>query len=131
MNCLESSFIIDFLDPQKEHHEEAVKWMEENRNQPLATTTICAFEVLRGAARTDQDKEHVEDFLKALRIPGFEFESAVKAAEIDAELHSQGSPLSARDTLIASQARRFDYTLVTRDDDFEDVPGLRIVLYNE
>lgn len=69
MNCLESSFIIDFLDPQKEHHEEAVKWMEENRNLPLATTTICAYEVLRGAARINQDKEYVEDFLRALRIP--------------------------------------------------------------
>ncbi|MFW6195718.1 MAG: hypothetical protein ACOC5D_00145 [Thermoplasmatota archaeon] len=69
MNCLESSFIIGFLDPQKEHHEEAVKWMEQNKDKPLATTTICAFEVLRGAARINKNKEHVEDFSKALRAP--------------------------------------------------------------
>lgn len=97
---MESSFIIDFLDPQKENHEEAVKWMEENSDQPLATTTICAYEFLRGAARINQDKEHVEDFLRALTIPSFDFESSVKAAETDAELHSQGNTLSARDTLM-------------------------------
>lgn len=129
MNCLESSFIIDFLDPQKENHEEAVKWMEENRDQPLATITICAYEVLRGAARINQSKEHVEDFLRALRVPSFDFESSVKAAETDAELHSQGNPLSARDTLIASQARQLNYTLITHDKRFEDVPGLRVRIY--
>ncbi len=26
MNCLDSSFIIDFLDPDTDHHEGAVEW---------------------------------------------------------------------------------------------------------
>jgi len=55
----------------------------------------------------------------------------VKAAEPDTELHSQGNPLTARDTLIASQARYLNYTLITHDKRFEDVPGLKVVLYRQ
>lgn len=131
MNCLDSSFIIDFLDGEKEHHKQAVEWMKENKDKALATTPICAFEVLRGAARIQQNGKQVEFFLMALTIPEFGFEEAVTAAETDAELHSKGESLSARDTLIASQARRHNYTLITRDEDFKDVPGLDVVVYSE
>jgi len=131
MNCLDSSFIIDFLDPEKKHHKQAVEWMKENKDDKLATTPICAFEVLRGAVRIQQNRKQVESFLMGLIIPGFGFEEAVTAAETDAELHSKGDPLSARDTLIASQARRHNYTLITRDDDFNNVPGLDVVIYSE
>lgn len=105
--------------------------MKENKDEALATTPICAFEVLRGAARIKQNRKQVEFFLMALTIPGFGFEDAVTSAETDVELHSRGDPLSARDTLIASQARRHNYTLITRDDDFKDVPRLDVVIYSE
>jgi predicted nucleic acid-binding protein len=124
MNCLDSSFVIDFLDPDAENHDAADGWMREHSDEPLLVPYICAFEVLRGAARANVGYERAKSFL---RSRGVDVESsglteAVDAAEFDAELHERGTPLSARDTLVASCAHRTGYTLVTRDRDFEDVP---------
>lgn len=56
---------------------------------------------------------------------------AVAAGGLDGQLHADGTPLSARDTLVASPASEHGYTLVTRDRDFGDVPGLSVVFYDE
>ena len=50
---------------------------------------------------------------------------------LDGQLHADGTLPSARDTLVASPAREHGYALVTRDRDFEDVPGLDVILYDE
>ena len=123
MNCLDSSFVIDFLDRDAEHHDAAEDWMRRNADDPLAVPYVCAFEVLRGVARVDgDDYERAQSFLRtAVDVPRSGLSEAVDAAELDAENHGDGSPLSARDTLVASCARRMG-TLVTRDTDFEDAP---------
>ncbi|MFT4923569.1 MAG: putative nucleic acid-binding protein [Haloarculaceae archaeon] len=74
MNCLDSSFVVDFLDPEQDHHETAVEWME---------------------------------------------------------AHADGTPLGARDTLVATAAAERGYTLVTRDRDFATVPDLDVDHYDE
>ena len=124
MNCLDSSFVIDFLDPDSENHDAADGWMREHTDEPLLVPYICAFEVLRGAARADGGYERAKSFLRsrAVEVEPAGLQEAVSAAEFDAELHGRGMPLSARDTLVASCAKRTGYTLVTRDRDFEGVP---------
>lgn len=130
-NCLDSSFIVDFLDPEQEHHEAAVTWMENRSEEPLATPSICAFEVLRGTARARDDRfDRAVGFLRTLTVLEFGLDAAVAAGDLDGRLHSDGTPLGARDTLVASPAREHGYTLVTRDRDFEDVPGLDVVFYD-
>ncbi|MCX2818210.1 PIN domain-containing protein [Haladaptatus sp. F3-133] len=123
MNCLDSSFVIDFLDPDGEHHAEAKEWMRRHADEPLVVPYICAFEVLRGAVRGDS-YEKVESFLRnrSVDVPHSGLSNAVDAAGFDSRLHDDGSPLSARDTLVASHAWTKGYTLVTRDRDFEDAP---------
>lgn len=124
MNCLDSSFVIDFLDPDAESHDAADRWMREHSDEPLVVPYICAFEVLRGAARAHGEYERVKSFLRsrAVEVESAGLSEAIGAAEFDAELHDGGTPLSARDTLVASCAKRTGYTLVTRDRDFEGVP---------
>ena len=56
MNCLDSSFLVDFLDPETEHHDDAVTWMDEHGDEALAVPAICAFEVLRGTARAGDER---------------------------------------------------------------------------
>ena len=126
MNCLDSSFVIDFLDPDAENHDAADGWMREHSDEPLVVPYICAFEVLRGAARADGEYERAKSFLRSssVDVESAGLREAVTAAEFDAELREGGTPLSARDTLVASCAKRTGYTLVTRDRnfDFEGVP---------
>lgn len=125
MNCLDSSFVIDFLDADAEHHDAAKSWMGQHAHEPLIVPYICTFEVLRGASRGDKEGyERTKAFLRSrtVEVEDSGLTDAVSAAEFDAELHGTGKPLSARDTLVASCANRTGYVLVTRDRDFEDAP---------
>jgi len=132
MNCLDSSFLVDFLDPEQADHDAAAGWMREHSDEPLATPAICAFEVLRGAARVGDDRfDRTVGFLRTLEVVDLGLEGAIAAGDMDGRLHADGAPLSARDTLVASPAREGGYALVTRDRDFADVPGLDVVLYDE
>jgi len=35
MNCLDSSFVVDFPDPETTHHEAAVAWMDEHDDESV------------------------------------------------------------------------------------------------
>lgn len=130
MNCLDSSFVVDFLDPGADHHDAAVGWMERHREEPLATPAVCAFEVLRGVGRAGDDQfDRARAFFRTLTVLEFDLAAAVSAGELDGRLHADGSPLGARDTLVAAAAREHGYTLVTRDRDFETVPELDVQRY--
>ena len=51
MNCLDSSFVVDFLDPEQDHHDAATGWMRERSDagDDLAEPDIDAYERLLGA----------------------------------------------------------------------------------
>ena len=131
MNCLDSSFIVDFLDPEAAHHDRATTWMRDRSAEPYATPAICAFEVLRGTARAGEERfDRAVGFLRTLTVLELGLPEAIAAGELDGTLHTEGAPPSARDTLVAAPARDGGYTLVTRDRDFEDVPGLDVAFYD-
>ena len=132
MNCLDSSYVVDFLDPQQDHHEAAVAWMRDHSEEALAVPAVCAFEVLRGTARAGEERfDRAVGFLRTLTVLELDLEAAIAAGELDGRLHANGQPLGARDTLVATAARQHGYDLVTRDEDFESVPDLTVVRYEE
>lgn len=132
MNCLDSSYVVDFLDPQQDHHDAAVAWMRDHSEEALAVPAICAFEVLRGTARAGEDRfDRAVGFLRTLAVLDLDLDAAIAAGELDGRLHARGEPLGARDTLVATAACQHGYDLVTRDRDFEGVPDLEITLYDE
>jgi len=99
--------------------------MRRHAYEPLLVPCVCAFEVLRGAARGDNEGyERAKSFLRSRGVEVHQsgLTDAVEAAKFDAWLHDEGTPLSARDILVAACAHATGYTLVTRDYDFEDVP---------
>lgn len=132
MNCLDSSFLVDFLDPETAHHEDAVTWMGEYGDEALAVPAICAFELLRGTARAGDERfDRATAFLRTLTILDLDLEAALAAGNLDGTLHAEGKPLGARDTLVASPALEHGYTLVTRDRDFEVVEEIDLQYYDE
>jgi tRNA(fMet)-specific endonuclease VapC len=129
---LDSSFLVDFLDPEQAHHGAAKAWMAERADERFATPAICAFEVLRGTARAGDDRfDRAVGFLRTLEVIELGLAGVVSAGTLDGRLHADGVPLSARDTLVASPAREHGYTLVTRDRDFSEVPDLDVASYDE
>lgn len=131
MNCLDSAFLIDFLDPEATHHEEAVAWMESNRDEELAVPAICAFEVVRGVSRANEDRyKQAVGLLRTLSVLDLSLPMVLAAGDLDSQLHDSGTPLSARDTLVATPALEWGGRLVTRDRDFDAVDGLEIVFYD-
>ncbi len=131
MNCLDSSYVVDFLDPQQDHHDAAVAWMRDHSEEALAVPAICAFEVIRGTARAGDDRfDRAVGFLRTLTVLDLDIDAAIAAGELDGRLHARGEPLGPRDTLVATAAGQHGYELVTRDRDFEAVPGLDVILYD-
>ncbi|MEF8840116.1 MAG: PIN domain-containing protein [Haloarculaceae archaeon] len=131
MNCLDSAFLVDFLDSEQEYHDAATEWMRERADERFATPAICAFEVLRGAARAGEDRfDRAVGFLRTLEVLELGLAGVIAAGDLNGRLHADGAPLSARDTLVASPARECGYALVTRDRDFGDAPGLDVVFYD-
>jgi predicted nucleic acid-binding protein len=128
---LDSSFVVDFLDPETDHHEAAVAWMDERSGEEHATPAICAFEVLRGSARAGDDRfDRAVGFLRTLTVFDLTLGGAIAAGELDGDRHAAGDPLGPRDTLVASAARENAATLVTRDRDFESVSTLDVTFYD-
>jgi predicted nucleic acid-binding protein len=132
MNCLDSSFLVDFLDPEQPGHEAAKAWMEGKAVEQITTLAVCAFEVLCGTARVSDDRfDRAVGLLRTLEVVELDLAGAAAAGTLDGRLHADGEPLSAREALVASPAREHGDTLVTRDRDFVDVPGLDVVLHDE
>jgi predicted nucleic acid-binding protein len=131
MNCLDSSFVVDFLDPRTDHHEAAVEWMDERSGEVNATPAICAFEVLRGSARAGDDRfDRAAGFLRTLTVLDLTLDGAIAAGELDGDRHAAGDPLGPRDTIVASAARENAATLVTREREFEGVSSLDVTFYD-
>lgn len=119
--------MVDFLDSEAEHHEDAAAWMEAHGDEALAVPAICAFEVLRGTARAGDERfDRAAAFLRTLTVLDLDLEAAIAAGNLDGTLHADGDPLGARDALVASPALEHGYALVTRDRDFEAVDELEL-----
>jgi len=106
--------------------------MQAHGEEELAVPAICAFEVLRGTARAGDDRfDSAVEFLRTLTFLDLALDAAIAADELDERLHADGTPLGARETLVASPARKHGYRLVTRDRDFDAVPRLDVAFYDD
>lgn len=132
MICLDSTYLIDLLDGEREGHDAARSWLSTNRDVPLYTSTFALWEVLRGTARLDGvntvEPLAVElDWLEPLPLTR---SAAIEAAVVEAELRETGDEISAADYPIVGTARDAGATVVTSDADFEKVRGLQVTRYD-
>lgn len=127
MKCLETSFLIDYLDGD----EAARAYLEERSNTPFFAPSLSLYEVYRGAARSGgrEAVERVEDSLDWVEPLELDRSGAREAALVEAELLDTGSPINLGDILIAGVVRDAGGTVVTNDSDFESVPDLGVERY--
>ena len=82
----------------------------------MAVPAVAAYELWYGAAKSARREANVrrlESFFRPLELLPFEDEDARAAGEIRAALEARGTPIGARDLLIAGQAKRHGAILVT------------------
>lgn len=119
MICLDSSFLIDLFSDDPD----AVAFLEESSGELFAPTVVLA-EVFEGFERRGEPEKAVT-LRWATPLP-FDEASAHETARIVVELEEAGTPIKYSDAQIAGSVRARDGTLVTRDSEFDRVPGLDV-----
>jgi predicted nucleic acid-binding protein len=122
--CLETSFIIDFL----REKEDAIEKYIAIKKQKLETSSVVAWEILRGPKLTGRVKEYkvAVKLFERLNILPFTLTSARIASEIELELKGKGRNVNLIDVLIAATAIENNSKLVTRDEGYENIQRLEI-----
>ncbi len=123
MVCLDSDIMIDFLNNKREIVKKIIQLEEKDE---LTTTSVNAFEILRGLSKFNEEEKGYT-FIKNLKILDFNFESAEKATEIFEFLRKKGELIDQLDLFIASIAIKNNQSLLTGNTKhFSKIPELKI-----
>ncbi len=129
-HLLDSSTAIDILRGRKS--EVRSRFAEAfRRRTALFVSSVVVFELRYGVERsTNRDKSAatLDDFLSVpLRALPFDHDDADEAARLRAALEKAGTPIGPYDLMIAAQASRRAWTVVTGNvAEFRRVPGLAV-----
>jgi tRNA(fMet)-specific endonuclease VapC len=98
--------------------------------EDFAVSMISVFELFAGVFRCNDpqgEERKVFTFLESLHLLPFDFDSALKTAQIRFQLEKAGTKISPYDLQISGQALALDLTLVTHNTrEFKRVTGLRL-----
>lgn len=103
----------------------ALAFLARNRNQRIMATVVSAGEL---AVIFDQPQD-ARRFLASYRVLRLTPEIAYAAAAIDRELIETGGRLGENDNWIAGFCRYYGQPLISRDEGFDRVRGLRRLGY--
>lgn len=128
MVALDADFIIDLLSNKEKAVEKAGE-IEASGERKTATPVTIA-EVMEGAHYLGgKYLDKAMELLSALEILSFDFEAANEAGRIGAELAKEGKQIGIADLMIAGVVKRHNEVLITRDEHFTRVRGLRVERY--
>ena len=127
MVCLDTNLLVALL----RGDEPAAKAVEdfEGAAKPLRTTAISEYELFKGAHLSSRREENLQrlrrlfDRTEVLRLTD---EACGEAARIYARLESRGKMINEFDVLIAGIVIASEETLVSRDEHFAVIEGLRL-----
>lgn len=122
----DTSFVISFLREQADHTRGPARaFLAARRTALFRTTIVTAGEVAVGL----EDSGDVWLALKHWTILRLHPGIVEAAADVDRDLIPQGRRLGENDNWIAGFARYYRMPVVSRDADFDRVPGLRRLAY--
>ncbi len=126
MTVLDTSFIIDVLRNKKE----AVSLRHTLGNEKLLIPTPAIMELWAGALRSNLSQQHkreIEELMATMTIINFDTEAAKRSGEIKHLLRQ--TPIDPEDMMIAGMALARGDQVVTRDEHYVRIPGLRVLKY--
>ncbi len=93
-------------------------------------TTVSAAELFFGVHSLNSPKRwnSLKNFLQRFDCLPFQFWDAIAFGKIKAELKRKGTLIDDADIMIASVAKSYEFTLITRNlKDFQKIAGLKIL----
>ena len=128
MKVLDTTFLIDLIRGQKD----TAKIMDSN--EPLLTTQINMYEVIRGMFIRNVSEEkylHISEFFDQIRLLSLDDNSIIKSAEISSGLLKNGQFIGDADCLTAGIALSNGVTtVVTRNvEHFKRIKGIKVESY--
>lgn len=100
--------------------------------ETVCTTQVNVLELFKGAylsARSDEGVKKIRKLLEAFVILCIDEDTYECFAALSAQLKSRGKPTNDFDELIAAIAMTNDAAIVTMDEHFQHIPGLRVISY--
>jgi len=114
----------------KRKPESALKKLRGKQIGQVGISSITLGELAYGASKSTKPKEShdaLKEFLLALEVAEFNFDTALHYGDIRASLAKAGTPIGPLDTLIGSHAYSIDAILVTHNTrEFSKIKGLRL-----
>ena len=127
---LETSFLIDFLKNGKGAISRMKNLVDSDEVIGIATPTI--FELWSGITaldRPEKEKSKIIFLISKLVIYQLDRESAELAGKINGELIKRGLKIDPEDSMIAGIAITNNKKVLTRDEHFGRIEGLRVESY--
>jgi tRNA(fMet)-specific endonuclease VapC len=130
MLVLDTTTLIDAL-----HRKEAAlrKIVElEETEETICTTQINVLELYKGAylpTKSNENIQKVKKLLDALVVLGIDENIYELFAALSAELKSRGESINDFDELIAAITMTNEAAIVSNDNHFKRIPGLRVISY--
>jgi len=123
---IDTTYLIDFhTERQNRRNGPAVRFASRHRSQQFTISVISLGEFAAGF----DDDAIARNFLARFRCFRLTPEIAYTAAAIERLLLSTGSRLGENDNWIAATARYYGLPVVSNDEAFDRVPGLRRIHY--
>jgi predicted nucleic acid-binding protein len=103
----------------------ALRFLHRNRGEKLRVTVISLSEFAAGTGNNEAARRALAKY----DIIRLDVEAAYEAATVDRELIQAGARLGENDTLIAGIARYYGEPLLSNDQAFSRVSGLKVRTY--
>lgn len=130
MACLDTTFLVDLLRGKKEVS--SLKDELSKSESILAVASPSIMELWLGACQAQasvQEKEKINQLLLSLEILDLDEKSAKEAGEIEAGLFVKRQIIETEDIMIAAIAKIHGEKVVTRDNHYTKIDGLKVLKY--
>ena len=126
MKLVDASFLIDYA----RGDDTAIAYLAAHDDEVIGASTIVLSELYRGLMITrDMTREAAMSKYEWVEPVAFTNDAAAEAADIYAELRSNGEMINKSDIYIAGTARNLGVPLVVADNDFAAVSELDTETY--
>lgn len=135
MACLDTTILIDLLNPKSKRHQQAIDKVKvvSDEGQSLVTTRFNVAELYVGVARSknpEKEEKAITWLLDQIELLEFTDSAARVFGSITGYLQTIGKPSGDMDVLIAVTAMVHGHGLITRNlRHFQHIPELKVETY--
>lgn len=128
MRALDATYCFDFLRGDPRAQERATEWAADQERLGIPAPALAEF-LRSGYRQGGRVLDRSLALVRRLEVLPLDAETAEEAARMGGDLDRKGSAVANLDLLIAAIARKYRAILVTRDQDFQRIPGLHLETY--